>query len=82
MNRLNKLRQRYSLFCIDSGQNLTIFGRNDNTDYRRLVTYLMPCQKNLTETKCNKTKEELLQYLDQIEIVIYYNSARFNYGKF
>lgn len=49
---------------MDKGTNLTIFGNNDYTDYRRFDAKLMPCRPDPAKNKtCSKTLEETIEYI-------------------
>lgn len=70
------LKMRNSLFCLDNHSDLDIYGR-DEIDSVSLTINYNACTKNGTTCQSDQTKEELLEFLETPELVIYYNSQQF-----
>ena len=71
MNKVDQIRARQNLFCIDAGQKIKIYGEGDTTDYKRLDIMLVP------PTNPKHTLEETIDYLGPVDFVIYHNTNRF-----
>jgi hypothetical protein len=56
-------RNSKGMYCLDSDQNVTIFGSN-NFWYQRFEVMLMPCKPDRVKNVCiNRTLEESNNYL-------------------
>jgi len=73
----DRLKKKDVLFCLapeeKQDHKLQIFGKDDTEDYRRLEMNLMACEDARQE--CTKTKQEMLDYLGPLDVVIVYTST-------
>jgi len=54
-----------------------IYGQDDTEDYRKIEMMLAPCQEDTTtNTKCNKSKDKLIEYLGPLDFMVLYNNQR------
>jgi len=80
----DRLKEKDVLFCLapedQQDHNLEIFGKDDTEDYRRLEMNLMACED--ARQNCTKTKQEMLEYLGPLDLVIVYTSTSLAARKF